>query len=79
MIDVEKEVERIRDSELYKDMSVKATKLYPNYNDPNGTDIQEATEFILEKVKDLFPQEMSDEELAGFYEALFTATMDSMT
>ncbi len=79
MIDVEKEVDRVRDSELYKDMSVKATMLYPNYNDPNGTDIQEATEFILEKVKDLFPQEMSDEEFADFYEALFTATMDSMT
>ena len=77
-MDVDKEVNRILDSELYKDMSKKAALLYPDYNNPNGTDIQKATEYVVEKVESLYPQNMSDEEFADFYESLFTATMDGM-
>lgn len=77
-MNIDKEVERIRSSELYQDMSKKATLLYPDYNNPNGKDIQEATEFIIEKVESLYPQDMDDKEFAEFYEALFTSTMDGM-
>lgn len=77
-MDIDQEIERIRSSELYQDMSKKATLLYPNYNDPNGQDIQKATEYIVEKVEELYPQNMEDEDFANFYEALFTSTMDGM-
>lgn len=76
-MDVEKEVERIKSSELYKDMMKKAATLYPDYANLNGTDIQQATEFVVEKVSGLYPQGMTDEEFANFYEELFTTTMDS--
>lgn len=75
-MDTSKEVERILSSELYKDMLKKATVLYPDYSNEEGTDIQQATEFVVEKVESLYPQKMTDEDFADFYEDLFTTTMD---
>lgn len=77
-MNIDEEVDRVLSSELFKDMSKKATLLYPDYNNPNGQDIQSATEYVVEKVESLYPQGMSDEDFANFYEALFTAVMDGM-
>lgn len=77
-MNIDKEVQRIMDSELFLAASKKATELYPEYNNSDSFDSQQATEFIVEKVKDLYPEEMSDQEFASFYEALFCATMDSI-